>query len=80
MPLGINSAPEVWQQRIHDLVEGLAGVEVIVDDFLVCGFGDTPEVALANHDQNLKALYEQEKETSLSTTRSCDSDSYKFFS
>ena len=37
MPFGINSAPEVWQQQMHELVEGLTGVEVIADDFLVCG-------------------------------------------
>ena len=37
MPFGINSAPEVWQQRMHELVEGLTGAEVIADDFLVCG-------------------------------------------
>ena len=35
MPLGISSALEVWQQRINELVEGLKGVEVIADDFLI---------------------------------------------
>ena len=53
MPFGINSAPEVWQQRMNEIAEGLKGVEVIADDFLVCGFGDTKEDALANHDSNL---------------------------
>ena len=28
-------APEVWQQRMNQIVEGLAGVEVITNDFLV---------------------------------------------
>lgn len=65
MPFGINSAPEVWQQRMYELVEGLAGVEVIADDFLVCGFGDTPEAALANHDQNLKAFLVRARERNL---------------
>ena len=37
MPFGINSAPEIWQQRMHELVEGLTGVEVIADDFLIVG-------------------------------------------
>lgn len=45
MPVGINSAPEVWQQRMHELVERLAGVEVFAGDFFVCGFGDNPEAA-----------------------------------
>ena len=65
MPFDINTAPEVWQQRMHELVEGLAGVEVIADDFLVCGFGDTPEEALANHDQNLKAFLVRARERNL---------------
>ena len=65
MPFGINSAPEVWQQRMHDLVEGLTGVEVIADDFLVCGFGDTNEAAIANHNQNLKAFLRRARERNL---------------
>ena len=65
MPFGINSAPEVWQQRMHELVEGLAGVEVIADDFLVCGFGDSNEAAIANHDQNLKAFLSRARERNL---------------
>jgi len=56
MPFGISSAPEIWQQRMNQIVEGLAGVEVIADDFLICGFGDTYDEALANHDVNLKSF------------------------
>jgi len=37
MPFGISSAPEIWQQRMNQIVEGLTGVEDIADDFLVCG-------------------------------------------
>ena len=65
MPFGINSAPEVWQQRMHELVEGLTGVEVIADDFLICGFGDTTKAAMANHDQNLKAFLLRARERNL---------------
>ena len=32
MPFGISSAPEVFQRRMHELIEGLQGVEVIADD------------------------------------------------
>ena len=38
MPFGISSAPEVWQRTMHELVEGLPGVEVIADDFVIAGF------------------------------------------
>ena len=41
MPFGISNAPEVWQHRMNEVVEGLKGVEVTVDDFLICGFGAT---------------------------------------
>ena len=41
MPFGISSAPEVWQRRMHEFVEHLEGVEVIADDFLIAGFGET---------------------------------------
>ena len=37
MPFGINSAPEVWQRRMREHIEGLKGVEVIADDFVIVG-------------------------------------------
>ena len=53
MPFGISSAPEVFQRRMHEIIEGLVGVEVVADDFCVVGFGDTLREAAANHDRNL---------------------------
>ena len=50
MPFGISLALEVFQRRMHELIEGLQGVEVIADDFVVIGFGDTAKEAAANHD------------------------------
>ena len=35
MPFGICSAPEIFQQRMYKLIEGLPGVEVVADDFVV---------------------------------------------
>jgi len=37
---------------MNQIVKGLASVEVIAEDFFVCGFGDTCDEALANHLQN----------------------------
>ena len=37
MPFGLNSAAEVWQRRMHEIVEGLPGTEVMFDDFLIIG-------------------------------------------
>lgn len=54
MPLSICSAPEVFQRWMHQLIEGLRAVEVVADDFVVVGFGDTKENAVQDHDENLQ--------------------------
>ena len=59
MPFGICSAPEVFQRRMYDLVHGLQGVEVVADDFVVVGFGDTPEIASRDHDKNLEQFLQR---------------------
>ena len=52
MPFGISSAPEVFQWRMHQLIERLQGVEVIADDFMIVGFGKTEAEAIHNPDQS----------------------------
>ena len=56
MPFGISSAPEVFQRKMHELAEGLAGIEVVADDFLVVGLGDSYEEAARDHDKILLAF------------------------
>ena len=46
MSFGICSAPEVLQRRMHELIEGMPNVEVIADDFVVVGYGETQEEAM----------------------------------
>ena len=41
---------------MHELIEGFTGVEVVADDFVVIGFGDTGKEAGADHDKNLAEL------------------------
>ncbi len=41
LPFGISCAPELFQQRMNKLLEGLSGVVCLVDDVLV--FGTTEE-------------------------------------
>ena len=41
---------------MHQLIEGLHGVEVIADDFVTVGYGNTTEAAIADHDRNLMAF------------------------
>ena len=56
MPFGICSAPEVFQRRMHQLIEGPHGAEVVADDFVVVGFGMTVAEAVIDHDKNLDAF------------------------
>ena len=45
MPQGISSAPEEYQCRQNEALAGLNGVEVIADDILCYGSGETMEDA-----------------------------------
>ena len=56
MPFGISSAAEVFQRRMHQLIEGLQGVEVVADDFLVYGRGASLEEALRGRNTKLEAF------------------------
>ena len=46
LPFGIKTAPEEYQRRIHESLQGLSGIEDIVDDILCVGEGDTYESEL----------------------------------
>ena len=65
MPFGIRSAPEVWQRTMHELVEGLEGVEVIADDFIIAGFGNTTEEAYESLECNERAFFTRCREWNL---------------
>ena len=53
MPFGISSAPEVFQRKMHELIEGMTGIEVVADDFIAAGYRETFEETTRNHDKNL---------------------------
>ena len=59
MPFGICSAPEIFQRRMHQLIEGLTGIEVIADDFVVVGRGHDEAEAIHDHDKNLHELLQR---------------------
>ncbi|XP_062586507.1 uncharacterized protein K02A2.6-like [Saccostrea cucullata] len=65
MPFGISTAPEEYQRRQDQAVEGLPGVLTIADDILVYGEGDTEEDAIVDIDQQLKALMKRCRERGL---------------
>ena len=59
MPFGINSAPKVWQRKMREHTEGLKGVEVIADDFVMVGFGNTPDDWQTDHDRNVRTFLDR---------------------
>ena len=62
LPFGISSAPEVFQQRMHQLIEGLSGIEFVADDSIVIGCGNTVAEANSDHDRTLISFLEHSKE------------------
>ena len=65
MPFGISSAPEEFQRRLDNVLEGLSNVAVIADDIVIFGTGDTIEDATRSHDEALTALLQRCKDKNL---------------
>ena len=58
MPFGIAPAPQEFQRRLNQALEGLDGVRTIADD-IVYGVGDTENDAVVGHDRKFLALLER---------------------
>lgn len=65
MPFGISLAPEVFECRRQELLAELEGVEVIRDDILALGYGDTVKEATKDHDKNLINLLKRARQVNL---------------
>ncbi|UYV63207.1 K02A2.6-like [Cordylochernes scorpioides] len=65
MPFGISAAPEEFQRRLHEVIEGLEGVEVIADFILVFAKGNTTEDAIRDHNIKLEQLLMRAREKNL---------------
>ena len=65
LPFGINLAPEEFECKLHEKLDGLPSVAVIRDDLLVMGHGYNEEEANQNHDENLVRMLEQARKTNL---------------
>jgi len=59
MPFGISRAPEDFESTPQEKLADLEGVEVIRDDIIVMGFGETQEQAVLIHDEKLRKLLER---------------------
>jgi len=64
LPFGITSAPEIFQKRMSQLLDGLDGVVCLIDDILV--FGATQE----EHDRRLRAVLSRLQTANVTLNRS----------
>jgi len=62
MPFGITPAPEIFQMKLDQNLEGLKGVFKIADDILITGQGEIEREADEDHDRNLKSLLDRCRE------------------
>ena len=65
MPFGLETASDEFQCRQAQALEGLPGVETIVDDVLIYGSGDTLDQAENDHDNNLLRLLDRARQKRL---------------
>ena len=59
MPFGISPAPEEFQRRLDQALEGLNGCMAIADDILVFGCGANDDEAVKDHYENLIPLLQR---------------------
>ena len=62
--MGIKSAPEVYQERMEQVFEGLLGVKVIMDDRIMHG-RNTSE-----HDARLRVVLQRSRDSNLRLQKS----------
>ena len=72
LPMGIKSAPEIYQRAMNDMFQDCEGVEVIMDDILV--HAPTLELHNARLQQVLERCRERNLKLNLSKTRLCSED------
>ena len=65
MPFGITPAPEIFQMKLDQNLEGLKGVLKIADDVLITAQGETEREANEEHDRNLKSLLDRCRERNI---------------
>jgi len=65
MPFGVNAAPEEFECKLHEHLSDLQGMEVLRDDILVIGSGDTLDEATLDHNENLLKLLKRTRDVNL---------------
>uniref|UniRef100_A0A671XRU6 ribonuclease H n=1 Tax=Sparus aurata TaxID=8175 RepID=A0A671XRU6_SPAAU len=65
MPMGISPAPEVFQRKLMQALEGLPGIHIIADDVLITGEGETMQSASLDHDNKLQQFLRRCRERNI---------------
>ena len=69
MQFGISPAPELFQQKLNQNLEGLPGVHRIFDDLLISGKGDSLLAASQDSERNLRSLLERCQQRNIKLNR-----------
>ena len=69
MPFGICPAPECFQRKLDQNLEGLEGIYKVAGDILITGRGKSKEEAVKKHDVNLLKLLDRCRERNLKLNR-----------
>ena len=56
LPFGLCSSSEIFQMKLYEITHDLDGIQVMADDILVLGIGDTEDEAMENHNKNMNNL------------------------
>lgn len=56
---GLTSSPEYFQMVLYRHLNDLEGIEVLADDILIVGKGETLEEGITSHNKNLRKLLER---------------------
>ncbi|KAF0036506.1 hypothetical protein F2P81_011818 [Scophthalmus maximus] len=65
MPMGISTAPEIFQRRLTQALEDLPCLYIIADDVLITGQGETQEAAKRYHDEKLRVFLNRCKQKNI---------------
>ncbi|KAK5866505.1 hypothetical protein PBY51_020693 [Eleginops maclovinus] len=65
MPMGISPAPEIFQLKLTQALEGLPGIYIIADDVLITGEGHTQEMANKDHDAKVRQFLNRCREKNI---------------
>lgn len=69
MPYGINPAPEVFQEKLCQSLDGLNGIHVIADNVLITGRGNAFQESITDYDNNMRAFLQRCREMKITLSK-----------